>query len=176
MRITGATITAGDLNVVEQTGDVAIRDADLSDISIDKITGNVLLRNVNLDSDASIVETDGSVTLRDSSVQGDFGVEGNTGTVDILDNNFNNEGISVSGSLGFVTVTGNTALSAGLEGNAGVNFSNNNGLNAEISKNTVGTTVNNNVLATLTCVDNVPPPTGSGNTVTTPDTEQCAGF
>ena len=48
--------------------------------------------------------------------------------------------------------------------------------NGNVNKNTGGVLFLNNVFITLSCTDNFPVPSGSGNTVTTPDGQCASGF
>ncbi len=174
VRIIGNTLSSGDLIVVEQEGNIVVRNATLSDLNLNRVKGNIVLDQVTADSDASITETTGTVMMSRSKLDGDFSLSEN-GAVEITNNNFGLEFVKIENS-GSVTVTGNSDFSISLIENEGVTFRNNNARFAEISKNFDGVTISENTLGSISCSDNVPAPSGNGNMITGPATGQCASL
>lgn len=176
VHIRGATLMAADINIVEQKGDILLADAQVGDVLLNNVVGNVEIDNVSADSDASIGGTDGSFMLHSSRFQGDVAIKGTIGAVRVVGNDFGLEAVSVSGSGGLVTFANNRGFSASIIENTDVRFVFNNGRGAEISKNVGATTISNNALISLSCSDNAPALTGSRNSLSVPATGQCRAF
>ncbi|KAI0559248.1 filamentous hemagglutinin [Gracilaria domingensis] len=175
VKLIGANFTSGDLSVVEQTGDIVITSALLSDISISDLTGSVALTMIEADSDVGIGGISGSVSLTGSTVTGDVGIE-ESGAVSIISSKFANQSVSVKGNSGPVEVSSNSELSIEIIENMGVTVSDNDVGVASISVNTGGVSITGNTFVELGCVDNMPAPSGADNTVTLTSSGQCAGF
>ncbi len=175
VRFVGATLAAGDLNVIEQTGEVLVEDTSLSDLKVNKVTGNITLQNVITDSDTTIANNGGDVTINESMLGSDVGITSN-GAVTITDNNFSLEDVMISNNSGPVFFDGNVNLSLRIIENIGVTVSGNTFTDAEVSKNIGGVSIEGNTGEKLNCSDNSLAPTGSGNTITELTDGQCAGF
>lgn len=175
VRLVDATLAAGDLTVIEQTGNVLVENTSLSDVKVEKISGNVTLQNVKTDSDTTIADNGGSVKIDMSMLGSDVGITSN-GSVTVTGNNFALEDVLVSNNSGPVIFDGNVDLSLSIIENNAVTVSGNTFTDAEVSKNTGGVSIVNNNGEKLNCSDNNPAPTGSGNTITELADDQCAGF
>ncbi len=175
VHIAGGKLFASDFIVKEQKGDVSVMNAIVSDVSIDKLTGSVLLQDVQADSDAGFFGVTGTVTVRGSKFDGDLNV-GSNNAVRLESNNFGLEVVTVSGNKGLVSVTGNTDFSISLTENNGVEFNNNDVRFAEINKNKNTVMINGNTAQSLSCSENNPAPIGSGNKISIPSPGQCAKF
>lgn len=164
--ITAGMLLGADLIVSEQTGNVMVQDAHLSDITVTNIDGSVTLKSIVADSDGSVTGTSGNLLIKGSSFAGDFSTFGNKGTVTLDGNNFGLEDIAINNNMGKVTVINNVELSfKASENMAGLLIANNQITNAMLTKNKGGTVINNNSFESLDCADNSPSPTGSGNSV-----------
>ena len=175
VRLVGATLAAGDLNVIEQTGEVLVEDTSLSDLKVNKITGNVTLQNVITDSDTTIANNGGDVTINESMLGSDVGITSNN-AVTVTGNDFSLEDVMISKNGGPVFFDSNFNLSLRIIENIGVTVSGNAFTDAEISKNIGDVSIENNTGEKLNCSDNSLAPTGSGNTITELTDGQCTGF
>lgn len=176
IQLSGGHLDAADLNVVENIGPIKVSDTTLSDVKIEKTTGNVMLKNITSDSDGTLVEINGAVTMLDSMVSGDFGLKGGKAAT-FARNNFGGESFSISEITGPVMVMGNKEFSVSIIENQGlVAFNDNNSSVVELNKNTGSVSVSDNTFMTISCIDNSPVPTGSGNIVTVVANGQCASL
>lgn len=174
VRVIGAILTAGDFSVLEQTGDVILQEARVSDIKLEKNTGSLTMSNVLADSDTTITGQTGNVLLGNLNTIGDFIIKEVFGGVTLADSSFTLEDVSILLVTGSVTVRDNTRLSLAVTEVGGmVEIIDNIIVDGSVSKNTGGVTINNNVFETLSCADNNPPPSGSSNTIGFAD-GQCA--
>ena len=163
----------------------------LRNVKVEKTTGNVTLKNVTTDSDTTIVENDGNVKIMQSMLGSDIEIKGNR-RVTIKSSSAALEDVVISNNEGKIIVDSNCDLSLSIVENGVVKLTNNNETDAmnagatcnsdgfgltdvEVSKNTGGVAIKNNTGELLTCSDNSPAPTGSGNTFTFAD-GQCAGL
>lgn len=153
VRISGGTLTGADFLISELVGDIDVRNARLSDLNMARVTGGVLIDSVIADSDGLFTRITGDVFVTRSSLGGDFAITGN-GKVTVVNNNFANEVVAISGNKGPVSVTNNQNFSAILVENTGLTFRGNQARTAEISKNIGVTAVNNNRAMSLSCADN----------------------
>lgn len=174
-RVIGANFTSGDLSVVDQIGDVTITSALLSDIGISNLDGSVTLSMIETDSDVGLSGITGSVSVSSSAFSGDVGIEGST-SVSVTGSSFANESVSVITNAGPVEFSSNTELSLEISENDDVTLTNNEIAIASISSNTGGVGIAGNTITELNCVDNMPPPVGSGNSILLIATGQCASF
>ncbi len=175
VNIVGADVIASDVLVKEQKGNVNVKNAAVSDVTISLLDGNALLEDLKVDSDASFSDVTGTVNVRGSTFEGDMKVENNN-IVKLHGNNFGLEDVIVHGNKGKVTITKNIDFSIVLSENNGVAFHENNARVVEINKNKNFVKINKNTVLSMFCSDNTPPPTGSGNTVEVSSSGQCAGF
>lgn len=198
---TGDVLIAGavlfDLIVLDQVGDVVISDtrfmtgAPLSDFSVTRLTGNVSVDGITTDSDVTVTESTGSVTITGSGLGGDAIISSNGG-VTVTKSSFALEDVSITGNTGPILVDRNCDLNLTVLENNNVTISNNSeaaagkakvdcnldgfGLtNVIVDKNTGGVSIVKNTGELLSCADNDPAPTGSGNSFTITN-GQCAGF
>ena len=168
-----AIMASGDLGVVEQEGNVLVINGTLSDIKIEKIKGNVTLKQVTTDSDSQIGDNDGDIFINRSSFTGDVEIKLNK-AVTVKNSSFSLEDISIIGNQGPILIRNNKELGLSVSENNAVTIEKNKVTSLEISKNTGGTTINNNSGEDLICSDNSPAPSGSGNDFEFTD-GQCAG-
>ena len=173
--VIGAILPSGDFTVTEHTGDVTLQTVPaVSDLQLNLNVGFLTICDVVADSDTMITKQVGNVVIENLDTLGDFSVSDVTGTVTVKDSDFNLEGISVVLVSGAVTVQNNIDLSLTVEQIGGlVEIVNNLVTSGSVNKNTGGVTFINNSFETLSCTDNNPAPTGSGNSITLPD-GQCA--
>ena len=173
--VIGAILPSGDFIVTEHTGDVTLQTVPaVSDLQLNLNVGFLTICDVVADSDTMITKQVGNVVIENLDTLGDFSVSDVTGTVTVKDSDFNLEDISVVLVSGAVTVQNNINLSLTVEQIGGlVEIVNNVVTSGNVNKNTGGVTFFNNVFETLSCTDNNPAPTGSGNDITLPD-GQCA--
>lgn len=164
--IVGNVMRAADVLIGEQVGDVTLTNAVVSDLSMSRITGNILFQGVKSNSDSTINLNTGSITVTGGSLNGDMLLTGNSGPITIRNNNLNNEMMSITANTGMVTVSGNRGFNGVINENGGVTFINNQSGGASITKNFKKTTIHGNSfgLGGLICADNAPAPTGYGNT------------
>ena len=176
--VIGASLPSGDFIVSSYTGDVIFSEAtNASDILLQTNTGTLTISNVLVDSDITITGQEGTVLVKEVNATGDFALSGVQGDVTLKDNNFGLEDISILLVSGAVTVENNNDLSLSVQEVGGmVQIIGNVVTNGNVNKNTGGVEFLNNVFITLSCTDNVPVPSGSGNTVTTPDGQCASGF
>ena len=176
--VIGASLPSGDFIVSSYTGDVIFSEAtNASDILLQTNTGTLTISNVLVDSDITITGQEGTVLVKEVNTTGDFALSGVQGDVTLKDNNFGLEDISILLVSGAVTVENNNDLSLSVQEVGGmVQIIGNVVTNGNVNKNTGGVEFLNNVFITLSCTDNVPVPSGSGNTVTTPDGQCASGF
>lgn len=174
VRISNANMLGADVSVIEHSGNVILTNLPLSDVLIEKLTGSVTFTGVAPDSDTKILTVSSFVNISGSSFEGDTQIV-SVGTLSLLSNSFGSEDMSISLGTAGTTISNNTnigALSISERGN--ITFSNNTFGAANFSKNGA-ISVTGNSGASLDCVDNNPPPTGSNNTITT-KTGQCAAL
>ena len=176
--VIGVSLPSGDFIVAEYTGDVILSEASIiSDAKLEKNTGSLTISNVVTDSDSTITGQVGNVVLREVNVTGDLSILEVQGNVTVEESRFALEDISILLVSGAVTVENNTDLSLSVQEVGGmVQINGNDIANGNVNKNTGGVLFLDNVFITLSCTDNVPVPSGSGNTVTTPDGQCASGF
>ena len=174
--VKGADLSSSDFIVSEYVGNVVLQDADVSDLLVSKSEGTVTITNVDADSDTKITEHDGDVTLTNVESLGDFMVDTVTGDVVFELSDFGAEDAVFSFIDGDVTIKDNTDFSVEVKETGGlVSFTDNTVVStANINKNSGGVSILRNTITTLSCSDNTPAPTGSGNTVTF-SSGQCTG-
>ena len=174
----GASLPSGDFIVAEYTGDVILSEATIvSDAKLEKNTGSLTISSVVTDSDTTITGQVGDVVLNEVNVTGDLSVLEVQGSVTLRDSRFAFEDISILLISGAVNIQNNTDLSLSvLEVGGMVQITGNVVENASVNKNTGGVLFLNNVFITLSCTDNFPVPSGSDNTVTFPDGQCASGF
>lgn len=175
VRLTGASLSGGDLSIVEVMGTVELVSASLSDLSITGSSGPVTFDQVITDSDVIVNGLEGSFSISGSTFSGDVSVENNA-DVSITTSSFGNESVSLKLNSGPVTFSGNQEVSVSVEECDSVTFTDNTITGASLTKNTGGVSIVGNTIATLSCVDNIPAPTGSANIVTILASGQCASF
>ncbi len=171
VRIQNAVMTAADVSVTEQTGNVVLTNLSLSDIAIEKLVGSVTLTALATDSDSTLSDITSTVSITNSSFQGDVSIL-TAQAITISGNNFNNEDLNIAGGTGSLTISNNTNIGVKVLERGSITFSGNRFDFAEFTKNGA-LSVTNNIGTLLHCADNAPAPTGSGNTVTT-KTGQCS--
>ena len=93
VRLIGATLADGGLNVVEQTGNVRVENSSLSDVSVEKTTGTVTLDAATAD-DVKLIELTGAVKIKDSTLTSDVEIKGNGAGVTINNSSFALEDVS----------------------------------------------------------------------------------
>jgi hypothetical protein len=172
----GALTSASDLTVIERTGNVVLQRITLSDVLLDKITGNLQILASQIDSDVSIQLVTGSALLSEVSTSGDLSINSITAGLTIRNSDFGSEVVSVGNIDVSTTITGNKDLSLTVLESENVRLTGNTVRTASLNVNTGGVTINNNVFETLNCADNNPAPVGTGNTVTVLADGQCTGF
>lgn len=163
IRLTDASLPSGDLLIVEQVGNVTVVGTSLSDVLVEKVDGNVTLTNVTTDSDTTLAGN-GNVTLQDSTFGSDAKLLEN-GRVTLRRNDFALEDISLEKNAGPVLIEDNTNFSIAVIENDRVTFRGNDFTDANISKNSGSTRIDRNAGDVLSCSDNSPAPTGSGNVI-----------
>lgn len=201
VRFIGTTLQS-DLIVIEQTGNVefsgsscAVGDAScgiVSDINVQKLTGNVSLKSITTDSDTTIAFVNGSVTIDSSTLGSDVKVHFNK-DVTITNNTFSLEDVMITSNAGPVVYDRNCDARPTFTENNDLVISNNNAVDAaeagatcvsgygfsdaDVSKNTGGVLIENNSGEGLYCKDNTPAPVQGpiGNRITFSD-GQCVGF
>ena len=178
VQVIGASLPSGDFIVSNYNGDVFLSEATrVSDILLQTNIGTLTISNVFVDSDTTITDQVGAVVVKEVNTTGDFALSIVQGDVTVKDNNFTLEDISILLVSGAVTVQDNNDLSLSVQEVGGmVEIIGNVVTNANVNKNTGGVLFLNNVFITLSCTDNFPVPSGSGNTVTTPDGQCASGF
>lgn len=183
--LVGAKLLAGDLIVIEQDGDVTVKQASLSDIKIENLKSNVVLDQVTTDSDTTINDTGGSVTITSSTLGSDVAISLN-GTVTIEDSSFSLEDVLISGN-GPVVIRKNCDMRLTISENGNVSLEDNADPNpsvpadgcvsgygwsdADVHKNGY-VTITGNTGEALFCSDNAGV-MGSGNSISFID-GQCA--
>lgn len=175
VKLSGVTFSGGDLGIVELVGTVEIVSASLSDLSITGSSGPVTLDRVTADSDAILTGLTGRLSITDSTISGDVSIEGNA-AVSITGSGFSNESVSLKLNDGPITISGNREVFISLEENNSVQIENNSITGASLTKNTGGVSIIGNTFETLSCVDNTPAPTGSGNSITVLADGQCSSL
>ncbi len=173
VRIVGNKLRRSDVIVGEQTGNVFLHNATVSDMMMQRVTGNINFDGLLSRSDGIVAMTEGNVTISRSRFRGDFMISRNMG-VWLDKNSFGFDSVQVVQNRGVVHITNNRNLSINVMENDGVVFTANDVRVAEISKNRVKTVMRSNKFASLNCADNVPGPTGAANYVTVSATGQCA--
>jgi hypothetical protein len=173
--LTNTTLAASDINVAEQIGNVILNNIDVSDLKVEKHTGAVTVTGITTDSDTSLSEISGAVTITNSGFGGDLSLV-TMSAVTLSGNDFANESVLIEKGGGDSTISNNTNFGISVTERGSVSFSGNSFDSASFSKNTGGVSIVGNTGDTLHCVDNVPPPTGSGNTILVLASGQCAGF
>lgn len=174
--IGGSQFDTADLLVTSNKGMVTVKNAGLSDVNIQSTEGNVVLDGINTDSDSSVTFTSGLVTLKNSNIKGDFKVK-EASSVMINKNHFSLEDLSISDIRNSVSFTNNNKFSASFTGNSGgVIFSNNEATVVLISKNKGQVSIKDNLIDSLSCSDNLPYPSGSGNSIFKLADNQCSKF
>ena len=178
VQVIGASLPSGDFIVSNYNGDVILSEATrVSDILLQTNIGTLTISNVFVDSDTTITDQVGAVVVKEVNTTGDFALSIVQGDVTVKDNNFTLEDISILLVSGAVTVQDNNDLSLSVQEVGGmVQIIGNDITNGNVNKNTGGVLFLNNVFITLSCTDNFPVPSGSGNTVTTPDGQCASGF
>lgn len=178
VKFTNTLLEASDLVVTSQIGNIVGKGAAFSDITAESITGSVSLTGISTDSDTTIVNITGGVTIASSTMGSDVAIITN-GPVNLTGNDFDLEDVLIGGGTGAVVLSNNTRMGLAITERNNVTVSGNTFTIASISKNTgVISIVNNRGLevgALLSCSDNLPAPTGYGNTNLV-KTEQCAGL
>lgn len=172
--LTGLTLTSGDVIIVELVGSVQIDSSLVSDISMNIITGNVNLNNVETDSDVGIGGISGSLSVTACTFQGDSSVSG-SGSVTFSGCSFGGESVSVTGNSGPVRILNNEDGNIEISENESVEIIGNKLGVMSVNKNGGGVSISTNTITELSCVDNSPVPSGSGNQVVNA-LGQCAGF
>ena len=178
VNVIGASLPSGDFIVSNYTGDVFFSEATrVSDILLQTNIGTLTISNVFVDSDTTITDQVGAVVVKEVNTTGDFALSKVEGDVTVKDNNFALEDISILLVSGALTIQNNNDLSLSVQEVGGmVEIIGNVVTNGNVNKNTGGVLFLNNVFITLSCTDNIPVPSGSGNTVTTPDGQCASGF
>lgn len=177
VRLAGATLSAGDLIVIEQHGDVLLYSTSLSDIKVQGITGNVILDGVTTDSDTSIVGITGNVKIESSELRDLFGDVEIKSVGDVtLSNTAIASDMSITDSgavaLDLLTLDGDVILIS----NGGVNFTRNyvSLEDVMILNNTGPIIVNKNVDLSLSITEN-DDVTVTGNTFTYAEVSKNSG-
>ena len=198
VNVIGAFLPNGDFSVSEYAGAIILQDIpSVSDIKSEKNTGSLTINNVVVDSDTIITEQTGEITLQGFNVTGDLSItkvdnsitieELNSngdfiateidGSVVLQDSMFALEQVSILFATGTVRILRNSDFSLTVENISGeLRVIENTVANGNINKNTGGVVINNNDFTTLSCTDNSPAPTGSGNTITFGDGQCSSGL
>ena len=178
VRLIGASLPTGDLSISEYTGDIVVQDIPIvSDIKSEKNTGSLTVNDVSADSDTTIIEQIGDVSLKEINFSGDFTIKEVDGEVVLEDSMFALEGVSILLVTEAVAILRNSNLSLTVEEIGGeVTVTGNTVTNGNINKNTGGVVITNNDFEFLSCSDNTPAPTGSGNTITFGDGQCSSGL
>ena len=178
VRLIGASLPRGDLSISEYTGDIVVQDIPIvSDIKSEKNTGSLTISDVSADSDTTIIEQIGDVSLKEINFSGDFTIKEVDGEVVLEDSMFALEGVSILLVTEAVAILRNSNLSLTVEEIGGeVTVTGNTVNNGNINKNTGGVVITNNNFEFLSCSDNTPAPTGSGNTITFGDGQCSSGL
>ena len=161
--ICGSTI--GSLSVSEHTGDIVI-DATLQDCGVSTV-------RVSL----SITSHYGNVRLSNFISMTNLLVNSVTGNVELRESNLGWEDAVFVLVDGSVTIASNFDLNLVVKecGDA-VSISENVITNSNIRQNLGGVSMVDNTIHSLSCSDNVPRPTGSGNNITFPAGQCSSGF
>lgn len=174
--LNGGKYVGVDVLVEQQKGVLDVKNVDVSDVSVSNFDGSVKLVNVKADSDVSLGGVTGTTTLMMFTTLGDIKLNGVNNVV-FKNNDFGLEDVSLVGTKGSITITGNSNFSLNvIEAQGAIVFSNNQGTNFGLFKNQGPITVNGNTAETITCVDNKVQPKGAGNTVSLNTPGQCAAF
>lgn len=173
--VIGADLSNGDFSVSNyNNGDVTLEDAQVSDVILLQNTGSLTMSDVDADSDTSITNQVGNVVLSDFTVLGDTLIKQVQGAATLSDSNLNFEDVSISLVSGTVTVENNINLQLTvMEVSGMVEITGNVVGNGNVNKNTGGVQFLGNTFQVLSCTDNNPAPSGSGNTIVFGD-GQCA--
>ena len=172
--VSRANLPSGDIIILENTGTIILDRVQVSDLKLTQNTGALSLSTVATDSDVQITGHKGNMLLSTLNIVGDANINNVEGMVTLIDSNFNLEDISITLVSQDVTVQNNINLSMIVaEVDGAVLITQNTITVANVNKNTGGVEISNNNIITLSCSDNTPAPTGSGNNVNFPD-GQCA--
>jgi fibronectin-binding autotransporter adhesin len=170
--VTNAALSASDIIVSEQTGNIDLNGVNPSDLSIELVTGSVSLSSLSTDSDSTVKGITGALTVTGSSFQGDLAVSSN-GAITLIGNDFNFEDVLLEGGTGNLRVENNVNLGITITERGLVTFIGNDFTQALLSKNGV-VTISGNTGLFIDCVDNAGI-VGSGNAVATA-LGQCASI
>jgi len=166
IEIGGGELTAADVNVIEQTGNVFLGNSQLSDIGISQLTGSLTIRAM-ADSDTTIEGVTGPILIENFSAQGDFGIISPGSSVTVRNSAFGFEGVRVNGAVGPVVFSNLRDVSIGASGNPSVTVTGVIARSGEFTGNERVILRNNNFSTSLVCSS------GSGNAITFGD-GQCA--
>lgn len=114
----GNDLPSGDLIIVEQTGNVMIKRVTLSDITVQSVTGELMIEDFMTDSDGAITLDSGSVMIKRANFTGDVSIQAGNGPVMYT-------GGSIAGDIKVDGVMGSVVLSAvSLEGDTAITGTN----------------------------------------------------
>ena len=172
--IRGANIQNGDIGILQNTGAIVLDQLQVSDLNLEKNMGTLSITGVNTDSDSTIIEHTGDILLTNVAIIGDAIIKNVEGSVVLADSDISLEDVSITLVTEDVTVDNNIDLNLTVEQVQGaVTITDNTITVASVNKNTGGVDISGNNITTLSCSDNTPAPTGSSNTIGSPD-GQCA--
>jgi len=171
IEIAGGELTAADVNVIEQTGNVFLGNSQLSDIGINQLTGSLTIRAM-ADSDTTISSVSGPILIENFSAQGDFGINQAGSSVTVRNSAFGFEGVRVNGAVGAVVFSNLRDVSIGASGNPSVTVTGTIARSGEFTSNEKVVLRNNNFSVSLVCSSNTNL-SGFGNAILFGD-GQCA--
>eukprot|EP00443_Scrippsiella_acuminata_P097844 CAMPEP_0115586172 /NCGR_PEP_ID=MMETSP0272-20121206/7567_1 /TAXON_ID=71861 /ORGANISM="Scrippsiella trochoidea, Strain CCMP3099" /LENGTH=547 /DNA_ID=CAMNT_0003021239 /DNA_START=17 /DNA_END=1660 /DNA_ORIENTATION=- len=159
------SMPSGDLSVSDRQANaqgsyiaLRVRDSIVSDILMERITGNLWVENVSADSDVTMAQVEGEVNLMSSVFQGDFKLHA-ANALAILESSFKKEDVMLSDISGRVAIIGNSDFNLVLEEIQGdLLLRDNNVANLQLSKNYGRIELINNTIEILTCADNAREP------------------
>lgn len=165
----------GSLRVRDLTGNVGLGDIELVNPLFQNVSGTVDL-SAFIRKGLRIFDVAGEVSLRFCSVLGETQVS-RAASVVVEKCNFTSNRTTISSVAGSIQITKSTDASLDLFNNRGsVLLEDNDISDVRLFSNVGGVSLINNKFDDLNCVNNVPPPTGSANSIENPAFGQCSAF
>ena len=159
------------------SGDLSIQDVSLNgDLTISGIGGSVTMRDSNFTSMqfVSITLVDGDLLIQNLILDGNMAISLVSGNVVLKDTDFTLTLLSVLLVGGSLSIQNNIQLNILVQETSGMVQIINNQIDiGNVDKNMGGVKLCRNVFESLSCVDNMPAPFGSDNTILS-GTGQCA--
>lgn len=177
--ISGAQLSDSKIEIEDHTTQKVLEILDSKAAAIVlKHTGSFYLRNVTVNEDVNAEVYDNSESIISFSKIGGKAIVAGGRQLRFYNNELTEKStvrVSRFGKYGDVNISGNKMYSALIHECGGpILFSNNTVQYAEFNKNNGVTSIVNNTMSFISCSDNVPPPSGSGNTVSGLSKEQCS--